>query len=1609
GCSTETSTDDVGFEFSLYLKARSQSSKVSLPANQCDEPCVFGQCILNDNNEKVCSCSVRFDGDYCSTCIGGWDTDSSAPEVGLSTTESTCAYSLCSFFNYCSDHGECDGDSLTGVQQCSCDEGYVGLSCDLSTPLVDCDADCENGGFCYAGTCQCPDGFGGTYCDEYECVDGCSESIGGGECDTSTGVCSCNDNFSGNTCSVYTSDESCQFGVSNGSGCTCQTNYNGTYCQCYNNCSTHGMCREWGCECEDGYSGDGCSVGEEPTIEDITVDLDNNTFTITFENAVSLDSLEDDVLEFDCSLIFDEDTYFGSCDLNGTGDGQRVLHERMDCNRNAAGTEMTITPGYASWLSPGMTVSLSSEIVSRLSRLSKDGLEVYLDRNLFPPQNPPVISPFFLPSAICVCENGGGEDLNVDLSALWYLGWGRVISSFTLEIEEEDIDQYTLELDEILANNSANTVSDVATGCSSMFVPYFAIPAELLYNLKQSGHDEILITVSFSSLFSVARAEETFTITLNDTATLMAFSSKGVEKYSLNFDFLYPIRIVYCTCKGDQIENDYFDHDSLPPFDEATTEVTDFPSYVPLLYNWDCINAKANVTYTYDNVDFYASANSLSQDVYSCSFSVKKSGNPVAILSSSLDFEARPVNLTVDPVENEEGYIISSASVHPDEMLEMKVESRYEMDQMSDENLDSKTIKYIWYLTDSDGRIAYYSNSHRLAFHVPEYVADQTEFNAYSVTWVNGDSDIGYYTHNGHITIQPGDVRDVNSLARKRGGLRVEIQGPSSIRLGERLEIKSRMIYYDKDGNSVSLSHMHDQMEGIHFKWSSEYLQDDELVELSIEGGLTGTSLSFTGEDADELYKGCNCSMLSFTLSVYREDIDDSTLVPIDTTATYFVNMERNLTFQNQLKYSSEYGVGTEASPFRCDAFEIELYDIHNVPCSYDMIKFDVDNNRYVCEEDGFEPGSLPLHVDDFEVLLDPIAYKERVPALMSVTVIHEGERVILIDNVSQIHQSVYVPCWAVMEEDETNSEVNINTYLASSAGSRWHTSESVFFMRGAFDIGYIGDSYDSLSSFQKEGKSILARTAAFLPSSRISLMDLRVHFDSFLMSEAISEYLLRFMGGLIESQDLLERALEDEASSEELNDIIAIGLYHAQGIIEFAYWFVGSLTNEDYYLHDMRNTNMYAGAYGLLCHALTVLHPIFHEIVEELPIDGGISANLEILEKIYNIASSHDLVLLRSPPARFDSMSNLNSVGLLLVELSNHLPAVNNYHSSYIAHYILAAIREYATCPYMVSTIGVYILSGVIENLYGWGYVKSSDIPSDFQLMLQSGPLYRHVILPMETPTGSMIKLGMEMENYSTGEAVILFDSDIRMWTFGFNLALSNVWYTYFKMTGITSDEFWDNAATLPIALTLKNGDGEKIACQGDSECIEVRHIAKDTVLADNLVTTIDTEETEYVVVYAAEASLPESEWYGNVLKNTPVYDSETNTWTFYIPGGGVYTVLKRSVVVRSVVKKWIIIGSCTLGGLAVLGLIALFSISLFQKKQKRLRKYRKDAKQSLDTPKEEEEHAVIPLDDSYKDMGGVMNELPDINDLESEYDSPSPDAETKKMKKVKKRKYIK
>ncbi|GKT36244.1 hypothetical protein ADUPG1_009246 [Aduncisulcus paluster] len=481
----ESTEEDVGYtEFSVHIVSQTSSATLNISSRECSDPCVFGECVLDDSNSEYCKCGIRFSGSQCEECVGGWTTDNSVS----GSDDNFCDVPTCSFFNSCHGHGTCSGDLYTGLQECLCDEGYCGTACSVSVPSMKCSPSCENGGICFLGECNCVDGFSGDDCSLQQCSipstsndsegsveTDCNSKNGGGECDNETGLCVCNEYFSGDECLDYTTPEECINGIKAGTVCICPDNYYGQYCQCKNNCLPYGACREWGCECQDGYSGISCDVIDIPVVSQVEILLDQVKFVIYFENPVSLKGYSNSTRNVDCADMIHSD-YYGFCDEDKTC--TKLFNAESSCFKAVDGYSFSIHPGFSSWIGPDLYFVLNTNVVDRVTQFhGEDEIIVTLNRDLFLPQKPLVLGDYLIPDETDVCNLD--HSLIIDFSGLFGVGWGFNLIMGQLSLDWDE-DREELETVNSIVKNAL--VTD--------------LPSDMTSLTQFHGEDEIIVTLN---------------------------------------------------------------------------------------------------------------------------------------------------------------------------------------------------------------------------------------------------------------------------------------------------------------------------------------------------------------------------------------------------------------------------------------------------------------------------------------------------------------------------------------------------------------------------------------------------------------------------------------------------------------------------------------------------------------------------------------------------------------------------------------------------------------------------------------------------------------------------------------------------------------------------------------------------------------------------------------------------------------------------------------------------------------------------------------------------------------------------------------------------------
>ncbi|KAJ3602514.1 hypothetical protein NHX12_030268, partial [Muraenolepis orangiensis] len=148
---------------------------------------------------------------------------------------------------------DCSGHGTLYCGVCSCDQGFLGQSCECaqSKDLDDqasCRQDnssqlCSGHGSCACGMCTCKRSFTGKFCqcDNSNCAQ-TDQKLCSGNGNCSCGRCNCFPGHEGEACDCSTSTDQCQ---AEGS---------------ITLCSGNGKCRCNKCDCNDGFVGNNCST-----------------------------------------------------------------------------------------------------------------------------------------------------------------------------------------------------------------------------------------------------------------------------------------------------------------------------------------------------------------------------------------------------------------------------------------------------------------------------------------------------------------------------------------------------------------------------------------------------------------------------------------------------------------------------------------------------------------------------------------------------------------------------------------------------------------------------------------------------------------------------------------------------------------------------------------------------------------------------------------------------------------------------------------------------------------------------------------------------------------------------------------------------------------------------------------------------------------------------------------------------------------------------------------------------------------------------------------------------------------------------------------------------
>ena len=191
-----------------------------------------------DGNESVVACSSS---GYSGVVSDGSPLSNLRPGIIISCDGSELNLFQC---NYSRNVVMCE--RLNGLECQLCSDTYPCPNSGVckSDNKCECIEECQNGGYCQAGTCICPSGYHGDTCEL------CPDCENGGTY-ISDGTCECSTPFYGDCCENKLCDPSCQ---------------------------NNGTCINEVCECVTGYTGDTCE--NIPII--IAVPSENVTYPIIY-------------------------------------------------------------------------------------------------------------------------------------------------------------------------------------------------------------------------------------------------------------------------------------------------------------------------------------------------------------------------------------------------------------------------------------------------------------------------------------------------------------------------------------------------------------------------------------------------------------------------------------------------------------------------------------------------------------------------------------------------------------------------------------------------------------------------------------------------------------------------------------------------------------------------------------------------------------------------------------------------------------------------------------------------------------------------------------------------------------------------------------------------------------------------------------------------------------------------------------------------------------------------------------------------------------------------------------------------------------------------------
>ncbi|XP_035263180.1 protein jagged-1a isoform X3 [Anguilla anguilla] len=251
----------------------------------CRQGCSAEHGICKQPGE--CNCKYGWQGEYCDQCISHPGcVHGTCEEPWQCLCDTNWGGQLCNKdLNYCGTRQPClNGGTCSNTgpdkYQCSCPEGYSGVTCERAEHACLSDP-CSNGGRCVETSqgfeCQCAPGWTGPSCainlddcDPNPCSHAgtCQDQVNGFKC-------SCPPQWTGRTCLIDANEcegrpcvnaNSCR-NLIGGYFCDCMPGWTGQNCdininECQGQCQNGGTCRDlvngYRCACAPGFAGEHC-------------------------------------------------------------------------------------------------------------------------------------------------------------------------------------------------------------------------------------------------------------------------------------------------------------------------------------------------------------------------------------------------------------------------------------------------------------------------------------------------------------------------------------------------------------------------------------------------------------------------------------------------------------------------------------------------------------------------------------------------------------------------------------------------------------------------------------------------------------------------------------------------------------------------------------------------------------------------------------------------------------------------------------------------------------------------------------------------------------------------------------------------------------------------------------------------------------------------------------------------------------------------------------------------------------------------------------------------------------------------------------------------------